>query len=50
MKGYTKFSNWGFTINEGAGPINLTLIWRPRLFVYVYFFGLRWYRFFGKRT
>lgn len=45
MTGYTYFRRNGFSINEGAGPVNVHASWDRdwcRLFVYVYAFGLRW--------
>lgn len=42
MKGLTYFKKWGFSVNEGAGPINLHMSWYDGLFVYVYLFGWRW--------
>lgn len=38
----TYFRRWGFSINEGGGPVNLHMQWfRPWcwLFIYLYAFG-----------
>lgn len=43
-RGLTYFKEWGFSINEGAGPVNVHASWYAGLFVYVYFFGLRWHK------
>lgn len=31
----------GFSINEGGTPLNITVRWDGRFFIYVYLFGLR---------
>jgi hypothetical protein len=45
MKSVTYFRRWGFSINEGGGPVNVHMQWRNercRLFIYLYLFGRRW--------
>ena len=39
MNPVTYFRKWGFSINEGGTPINITMMWRDTLFFYMYFFG-----------
>ena len=41
MNTVTYFRKWGFSINEGGTPVNITMMWRDRLFFYLYFFGKR---------
>lgn len=49
MKGVTYFRWWGFSINEGGGPVNVTAIWAGRLpkILYVYFYGRRFAKVWG---
>jgi len=46
MRGHWAIWRHGITLNEGAGPVNLTLIWGGPLgpFAYIYFFGRRWHK------
>ena len=39
MNPVTYFRKWGFSINEGGKPVNITVAWNRRLFFYMYFFG-----------
>ena len=43
--GFTKLDRHGITVNEGAGPVNFTIILSGSLapFIYIYFFGKRVY-------
>lgn len=45
MMGFTKLGRHGITVNEGAGPVNFTLIWSGPFapFAYIYFFGKRFH-------
>ena len=37
----TYFRSWGFSINEGGTPINVTMAWKNKPFFYLYVFGKR---------
>jgi hypothetical protein len=41
MTPITYFRSWGFSINEGGTPVNITMAWKDGLFFYLYFFGKR---------
>jgi len=43
MKGIYYLDRHGLSINEGSGPVNFHLSWKPSFFVYVYLFGRRFY-------
>jgi len=49
MKGITYFRPWGFSINEGGTPINICIQWTKNFGFYIYFFGLRFSWFKGKK-
>lgn len=43
IRGVTYFRRWGFSINEGAGPLNIHVRWgRGQIGFYVYALGKRW--------
>ena len=49
MRGCTYFRRWGFSINEGSGPVNVHMSWawpKHRLgewfFFYLFAFGRKW--------
>ena len=47
MKGVTYFNKWGFSVNEGEGPINFCVLWRrPPLheesWLFIYVFVYKW--------
>ena len=43
MKGITYFKRWGLSINEGGTPFNIHIRWKPYFFIYIYFFGKKYY-------
>lgn len=49
--GRTTWFNWrrGFSINEGFGPVNMTVIWGGELFFYIYAFGWRWHTYMRRK-
>ena len=42
MKGATYLRRWGFSINEGAGPVNVHLRWWPCAFCWFSFWLSLW--------